>query len=70
VLLRNLNPPIYNAGAAVDAVKYSQSAMITLYQDTGSGYVQIFNGSVVAGNTAAKLGVKVEGGAFTGAGFS
>jgi len=57
---------ICNAGAAVDAVKYSQSAMITLYQDTGSGYVQIFNGSVVAGNTAAKLGVKVEGGAFTG----
>jgi hypothetical protein len=57
---------IYDAGTAVDAVTYSQSATITLYQDTGSGYVQIFNGSVVASNTTAKLGVKVEGGAFTG----
>jgi hypothetical protein len=56
---------IYDAGTAVDAVTYSQSATITLYQDTGGGYVQIFNGSVVAGNTTAKLGVKVEGGAFT-----
>jgi len=57
---------IYDAGVSVDAVTYSQSATITLYQDTGSGYVQIFNGSVVAGSTTAKLGVKVEGGAFTG----
>ena len=56
---------IYDAGTAVDAVTYSQSATITLYQDTGSGYVQIFNGSVFASNTTAKLGVKVEGGAYT-----
>ena len=56
---------IYDAGTAVDAVTYSQSATITLYQDTVSGYVQIFNGSVVASNTTAKLGVKVEGGAYT-----
>ncbi|MFZ1980842.1 MAG: hypothetical protein WAU61_06005 [Smithella sp.] len=57
---------IYDAGVSVDAVTYSQSATITLYQDTGSGYVQIFNGSVVAGNASAKLGVQVSGGAFTG----
>jgi hypothetical protein len=56
---------IYDAGAAIDAVTYSQSATITLYRDTGSGYVQIFNGTVVASNTTAKLGVKVEGGAYT-----
>jgi hypothetical protein len=55
---------IYNAGAAVDAVKYSQSATITLYNDTGSGYLQIFNGSVVAQNVMTKLGVKVEGGTY------
>jgi hypothetical protein len=57
---------IYDAGVSVDAVTYSQSATITLYQDSGSGYVQIFNGSVVAENSTAKLGVQVSGGAFTG----
>jgi len=61
-------PPstVYDAGAAVDAVTYSQSATITLYQDSGSGYEQIFNGSLVAENSTAKLGVMVAGGAFTG----
>jgi hypothetical protein len=58
-------PTIYDAGVSVDAVTYSESATITLYQDSGSGYVQIFNGSVVAENSTAKLGVQVSGGAFT-----
>ena len=57
-------PTIYDPGAPVRAVKYNESAKITLYQDAGDGYLQIFNGSVVAKNAMAKLGVKVEGGAY------
>jgi hypothetical protein len=57
---------IYDPGSPVDAVKYDEAATITLYQDTGSGYLQIFNGSVVAQNVITKLGVKVEGGTYTG----
>ncbi len=59
-------PTIYDPGAPVDAVKYDEAATITLYQDTGSGYLQIFNGSVVAQNVMTKLGVKLEGGTYTG----
>ena len=59
-----LEPTIYDPGAPVRAVKYDESAKITLYQDAGDGYLQIFNGSVVAKNAMAKLGVKVEGGAY------
>ncbi|MCK7515588.1 MAG: hypothetical protein MZV70_74175 [Desulfobacterales bacterium] len=55
---------IYDPGAPVKAVKYDEAATITLYHDTGSGYLQIFNGSVVAKNVMSKLGVKVEGGAY------
>ena len=58
-------PTIYEPGAPVDAVKYDEAATITLYQDTGSGYLQIFNGSVVAQNVMTKLGVKLEGGTYT-----
>jgi hypothetical protein len=57
-------PTIYDPGAPVDAVKYDEAATITLYQDAGSGYLQIFNGSVVAKNVMAKLGVKIEGGTY------
>jgi len=57
-------PTIYDPGAPVRAVKYDESANITLYHDTGSGYLQIFNGSVVAKNVMTKLGVKVEGGTY------
>ena len=57
-------PTIYDPGAPVRAVKYDESSKITLYQDAGDGYSQIFNGSVVAKNAMAKLGVKVEGGAY------
>jgi hypothetical protein len=58
-------PTIYDPGAPVRAVKYNESENITLYQDTGDGYLKILNGSVVAKNTMAKLAVKVEGGAYT-----
>jgi hypothetical protein len=57
-------PSIYDPGAPVRAVKYYEAATITLYHDTGSGYLQIFNGSVVAKNVMTKLGVKVDGGAY------
>jgi len=59
-----LEPTIYDPGAPVRAVKYDESAKITLYQDAGDGYLQILNGSVVAKNAIAKLGVKVEGDAY------
>ena len=59
-----LEPTIYDPGAPVRAVKYEESAKITLYQDTGNGYLQIFNGAVVAKNVMAKLGVKVERGTY------
>ena len=42
-----------------------KSATITLYYDTGSGYLQIFNGSVVEKNVMSKLGVKIEGGTYS-----
>jgi hypothetical protein len=58
-------PTIYDPGAPVRAVKYDESAKITLYQDTGDGYLKIFNGAVVAKNVMVKLGVKVERGAYT-----
>jgi hypothetical protein len=57
-------PTIYDPGAPVKAVKYDEAATITLYHDTGSGYLQIFNGSVVTKNIMTKLGVKVEGGTY------
>jgi hypothetical protein len=57
-------PTIYDPGAPVRAVKYNEAAKINLYQDAGNGYLQIFNGSVVARNVVAKLGVKVEGGSY------
>ena len=57
-------PTTYDPGAPVNAVKYDEAATITLYHDTGSGYLQIFNGSVVAQNVMTKLGVKVEGGTY------
>ena len=58
-------PTIYDPGAPVRAVKYDESAKITLYQDAGDGYLKIFNGAVVAKNVMVKLGVKVERGAYT-----
>lgn len=56
---------IYDPGAPVRAVKYDESATITLYQDAGSGYLQISDGSVIAKNTLVKLGVKVDGVTYT-----
>ncbi len=56
---------VYDPGAPVQAVKYDEAATITLYHDNGSGYIQIFNGSVVEKNVMSKLGVKVEGGTYS-----
>jgi hypothetical protein len=57
---------IYDPGAPVNAVKYSEAAKITLYKDDGSGMLLISNGTVVPGGTKTNFGVKVKGGAYSG----